>query len=402
MHLVLVGAWPELANRLVGLPARVSLLQLGPDDREAGWVYRYVHVDYTDVAAAVEAATRIHSIDPVDVVVGVRHYALPALAAIASALDVRSVPGPVSSLGFDKASVREQLAATATRPVRFRLCSDQDAVEVFARELGFQAVVKPPIGVAKAGVHVIDGPADVPLAWRHASAAANGPVLVEERLHGPEFSVEVRSVDGTHEVLAVTEKDCSGPPHFLELGHTVPARIDTSALEIEAIRAVEAIGHRTGPSHVEFVFTDDGPAVTEINRRMGGDRIFELLVLATGRDPMRETLLDALGEPHEHREIPRRGAAIRFLTAPFTGRAPELPGDLALPPEVVRVHYTPGAEIRPATTNDERIGYVIAVAENAEKAAHAAEIARAELLERLVKVADPPPCPSPRTLPQSG
>ncbi|SDW74836.1 Biotin carboxylase [Amycolatopsis xylanica] len=394
MHLLMVGAWPELANRLVGLPARVSLLQPGPDGREADWVYRYVPVDYTDVAAAVEAATRIHAADPVDVVVGVRHYALPALAAIATALGVRSVPGPVGSLDVDKAGVRELLAATATRPVRFRLCASESAVMDFARELGFQAVVKPPIGVAKAGVHAIEGPEDVPGAWRHASAAANGPVLVEERLRGPEFSVEVRSVDGDHEVLAVTEKECSGPPHFLELGHTVPARIDTSALEIEAIRAVEALGHRTGPSHVEFVFTDDGPAVTEINRRMGGDRIFELLVLATGRDPMRETLLDALGEPHEHREIPRRGAAIRFLTAPFPGVAPELPSDLVLPPEIVRVHYAPGVEVAPPTTNGDRIGYVIAVAENAEKAAHAAEIARAELLERLVKVADPPPCRS--------
>ncbi|MFD8492733.1 ATP-grasp domain-containing protein [Amycolatopsis sp. NPDC059657] len=393
MHLLMVGAWPELANRLVGLPARVSLLQPVPDGREADWVYRYVHVDYTDVAAAADAAARIHAVDPVDVVVGVRHYALPALAAIATALGVRSVPGPVSSLAVDKAGVRELLAATATRPVRFQLCASESSVLDFARELGFQAVVKPPIGVAKAGVHVIDGPADVPAAWRHASAAARGPVLVEERLRGPEFSVEVRSVDGHHEVVAVTEKDCSGPPHFIELGHTVPARIDTSTLETEAIRAVDAIGHRTGPSHVEFVLTGDGPAVTEINRRMGGDRIFELLVLATGRDPMRETLLDALGEPHEHREIPRRGAAIRFLAAPFTGPAPALPDDLVLPPEIVRVHYSPqpGATIGPPTTNDERIGYVLAVADNAEKAAHAAEIARSELLDRLVKVADPPP-----------
>lgn len=393
MHLLLVGAWPELANRLVGLPARVSLLQLGPDGREADWVYRYVQVDYTDVTAAVDAATRIHAVDPVDVVMGVRHFALPALAAIATALDLPSVPGPVSSLNVDKAGVRELIAATAVRPVRFRLCATESEVADFARELGFQAVVKPPVGVAKAGVHAIDGPADVSAAWRHASAAASGPVLVEERLRGPEFSVEVRSVNGEHEVLAVTEKSSSGPPHFIELGHTIPARIDTGALETEAVRAIDAIGHRTGPSHVEFVYTDQGPAVTEINRRMGGDRIFELLVLATGRDPMRETLLNALGEPQEHRLTAQRGAAIRFLTSPISGPAPDLPRDVVLPPETVRVRYSPkpGTEIGQPTTNDERIGYVMTVAETAEKAAHAAEIARTELLGALVKVADPPP-----------
>ncbi len=390
MHLLVVGAWPELANRLFGLPARVSLLQPAGSGagRESGWVYRYVEVDYTDVGAAVDAASRIHAADPVDVVVGVRHFALPALEAIATALGVPSVPGPVSSLRVDKAGVRELIAATATRPVRHRLCATEGEMGAFVRELGFRAVVKPPVGAGKDGVCAIADPGDVPAAWRHASSMANGRVLVEEWVRGPEFSVELRSVNGEHDVLAVTEKCLSSLPHFVETGHTIPARINeelAGALGAEAIRAVAAIGHRTGPSNVEFVQTEDGPAVIEINRRMAGDRIFELLVLATGRDPMRETLLDALGAPPEHRAVPRRGAAIRFLSAPYAGPAPELREDVVKSPELVRVHYSakPGEVIGPPKTNDERIGYVVTVAETADQAAHAADVARSEVLDLL-------------------
>ena len=231
MHLLLVGAWPELANQLVALPARVSLLQQpkSVDAREQEWAHRYVEVEYGEVDAAVAVAERIHHEDPVDVVVGFREFALPAVAAN---------------------------------------------------------------------------------------------------------------------------------------------------------------GHRTGPCHVELILTDEGPAIVEINRRLGGDRIWELVRLATGRDIMAESLWDAAGAEPPLIGTRSAAAAIRFLTpaGPATV-ADELPRDAAIGvPGFLRGVISvpgPGAEVEPASSSLGRFGYVLVSAADAESAAAAAEQAQARVLGKL-------------------
>ncbi|GII77025.1 carboxylase [Sphaerisporangium rufum] len=393
MHMLLVGAWPELANQLVGLPARVSLLQQpkSVDGREQEWAHRYVEVEYGEVDAAVAVAERIHHQDPVDVVVGFREFALPAVAAIARALDLPSVPGPVDTLGLDKAEVRDLIRDGAARVVRHRVCRTEQDVHGFAAEAGFPLILKPAGGAGSIGVHAVRDAAGLADAWRHASAAAAGAaVLAEELVTGPEYSVETRSAGGRHEVVAVTEKLTTGAPHFVEVGHLVPARLPARVAETlgaEALRAVAATGHRTGPCHVELILTGEGPAIVEINRRPGGDRIWELVRLATGRDIMAESLWDAAGaEP----PIGTRSAAaaIRFLTPTGPATVAEvLPRDAAIGvPGFLRGVISvpgPGAEVEPASSSLGRFGYVLVAGADAESAAAAAEQARARVDEEL-------------------
>jgi biotin carboxylase len=157
VHMLLVGAWPELANQLVALPARVSLLQQpkSVDAREREWAHRYVEVEYGNVDAAVAVAERINREDPIDVVVGFREFALAAVAAIARALDLPCVPGPVETLGQNKAQVRELLRGSAARAVRHRLCATVGDVAEYAKEIGFPLIIKPVTGAGSVGVHAV-------------------------------------------------------------------------------------------------------------------------------------------------------------------------------------------------------------------------------------------------------
>ncbi|ADB33074.1 protein of unknown function DUF201 [Kribbella flavida DSM 17836] len=380
-HLLLVGAWPELAAQLVGLPARVTLLQL--DDMPGGsdltpyarCAHRFAAAPWSDRERILEVAEGIQSVDPVDVVAGYGEFALAAVQAIARRLGIRSVPDPATGGGQDKAGQRVLLAQGGCRPVRNRICPDPAAARQFGTQYGYPIIVKPVAGNGSLGVFAVAGPEDVERGWRWAADAGLGRVLAEELLTGREYSVELRSVDAAHDVMMVTEKLNSGPPHFVETGHIMPARLaaaELRAVSTEAVRALRAIGHTDGPTHVELILTSDGPAVVEVNRRLGGDRLWELLQLSTGRNVLRQTLLDAVGEPDGDHPAGGTGAAcIRFLhgdAAMFAAGLPEPPtAEMVVPPGVVRFRWEP-------TTYHRRLGYVLSRGATAEEAEAAAAV----------------------------
>ncbi|MFF0268370.1 acetyl-CoA carboxylase biotin carboxylase subunit family protein [Kribbella sp. NPDC004536] len=373
-HLLLVGAWPELAARLVGLPGRVTLLQL--DGMPGGydlapyqrWAAGLRVARWDQPAEILETAAAVHRRDPLDVVAGYGEFALPAVAAISAQLGIRSVPGPADQRP-GKSAQRELLAAGGCRPVRHRLCSDPAEVRAFAAT--GPIVLKPDLGNGSLGVFAVDRAEQAEEGWRWVHAAGLGAVLAEERLSGPEFSVETRSVAGRHEALMVTEKFTSGPPHFVEVGHLMPARGDVDELRTEALRALTALGHVDGPAHVELMLTDDGPKVVEVNRRLGGDRIWELLQLSTGVDVLRQVLLDALDPSTDPvGRAARAAAAIRFVHGDRELFADGLP---AQPPDpidaldgLIRWRWEP-------TTYHRRLGYVLTYGADPTEAAGIAE-----------------------------
>jgi biotin carboxylase len=371
VHLLLAGAWPELANQLVGLPATVTLLELkgmpGGSElvREARWAHRHVVAQWNSRAAVITEAETVHAEDPVTVVAGFGEFTLPAVSWTARALRVPSVPGPADSLGSDKAAVRTVLNRGGCRPVRFQVCDTVADAAEFADRHGLPVVLKPAAGNGSLGVHAVENPDTLQTAWDHATASGLGAVLAEEMLVGPEYSVETRSVDGAHEVVAVTEKSTTGSPHFVETGHLVPARLNPTAgaaIGAEAIRALDAIHHQLGPCHVEVIVSRNGPAVVEINRRLGGDRIWELVQLATGRNLMRDSLLDATGIAHQPVGATGGAACIRFLTGTDVGFDPPV----ASAPGLVRLRWEP-------TTYHHRLGYVITRTEHPDDAVRSAD-----------------------------
>jgi cysteine synthase A len=197
----------------------------------------------------------------------------------------------------------------------------------------------------------------------------SGQVLVESLLAGPEFSVETFTLaSGRTEVLGITTKHLSPPPLFVEMGHDFPSVLESAAaarLTGAVLAALQAVGYDCGPAHTEIRLTPDGgPVVVEINPRLAGGMIPELVRLALGVDLV-EALFDHLSDrPVDLRSTRDEWASIRFLTASRHGRLAAVAGlqearQLATVGEV-NVSVGPGAEVRPAEEATHRLGYVIA------------------------------------------
>jgi cysteine synthase A len=191
--------------------------------------------------------------------------------------------------------------------------------------------------------------------------------LVEEYLTGPEISVETFGWQGTTHLIGITEKSVTGEPYFVEHRHIFPADlppdVETSVRDMVR-RALGAVGLRLGAAHTEIRLTAGGPMLVEINARLAGGMIPELIRIATGIRMLDQQLRVFAGMPPVLAGDTRRYAGIQFLLADRPGVLVGVHGTerAAVVPGVERVAVTGqvGAAVRPARNAYDRLGYVLA------------------------------------------
>lgn len=110
----------------------------------------------------------------------------------------------------------------------------------------------------------------------------DGKILIEQVLAGGvEYSIECLSYKGTHQIIQVTQKDSSGPPYFVELGHHQPGKMDTEArkkLDLAIPEILDLTGVQNSLSHVEVKVIEGEIYFIELGARAGGDRIADTLL----------------------------------------------------------------------------------------------------------------------------
>lgn len=364
---------------------------------------RTVTVDTSDEDALWAAVRTLEDGATVAGVLTSSEYYVPTAAALAYRL---GLPGPSADAVRacrDKAEQRRALTGAGVGSADFAAVSEVTGALAAARSIGLPVVVKPVQGSGSLGVRLCT---DLDEVAEHAgtllSATVNergitapGRILVEEYLTGPEFSVEVF---GTEAVVTVAKH--VGPlPAFVETGHDVPAALTGEqeiALRETAVRAVRALGLGWGAAHVELRLTGTRTAqVIEVNPRLAGGMIPELVRRACGIDLVRAQVLAALGAAPELERTGHARASIRFLTCDRDGilapsaalheavdRARTVPGTVE-----ALLYRAPGEPVGPAEDFRGRVGHVIAVADRSGRAAEAADRGVA-LLGEAVSYAD--------------
>ncbi|EHR51360.1 biotin carboxylase [Saccharomonospora marina XMU15] len=327
-------------------------------------------------------------------------YYVATAAAIARHL---GLPGPdpdAVRACQDKSRQRRLLAAAGVPVPHSVLAQDVEGAVVATADLGHPVVLKPPRGSGSLGVRLCAGVAETAdHAAELTSAVVNERgiavqpgVLVEQYVRGTEYSVEVFG----NTAVVVVRKYLGPLPEFVELGHDLPAALDSvgeTRLKDCAVRSVRALGLGWGAAHVELRMDGEEIRVMEVNPRLAGGMIPELTHQALGIDLVGAQVQAALGRRPTLIAGPRRGAAIRFLTA-------EAPGVLAdgmtttaalsaarrVPGVVAAVLYrAPGERVVPAKDFRGRLGHVIAVTDQTS-----AGLAADEGRQALAAVLDTP------------
>lgn len=243
-------------------------------------------VSVPDTAPAsiwADLAEAVHRIDPFDHVVSFSETDQDKVPVIAERLALRPAHSALTvERVYDKLAMRQALAAEGLDDTLSAAVSCLDDVRSFADRHGYPVILKPRAGTASVGVSFVARPADLEAAYSWAFDSEqpwNGELVVEQFLHGAEYSVECFSECGEHVVVAVTQKS-RGDVHFVESGHVLPAPVSSALgrqLAEFVTASLTALGVTTGPTHTEVIVTESGPRMVETHVRLGGDEIPELI-----------------------------------------------------------------------------------------------------------------------------
>ncbi|MEV8443763.1 ATP-grasp domain-containing protein [Actinosynnema sp. NPDC051121] len=336
-----------------------------------------VVVDTTDLAAMVAACARLGDVTGVTTS---SELAVERAAELARAVGVPHPPVGAVRAARDKGRLRALLRDAGPPGPDFEVARAADEAVAAASRIGYPVVVKPSRGTGSAGVRLCRTDAEVKAAVEDLDAVVAGSadvaVLVESYLDGPEFSVE--TFDG--EPVVVVGKHLSAHPHFVELGHDLPARVSSAQRRAVAAGAVEtlwALGLRWGAAHVELRLTSGGPRVVEVNPRLAGGMIPAAVAAGFGVDLVDAVVAKAAGLDVGRVEASAAGeAAIRFAVAGQDGVVTGVTGvERALRvPGVERIVVTApvGTAVHVRGSFQDRLGCVVATGSGAAAAAERA------------------------------
>lgn len=222
-----------------------------------------------------------------------------------------NLPGNSVEGGFagkNKYEMRKRVSTVSSiRQPKFELYQD-------GKDYSFPIIVKSVDACGKRGVSLVRDKAEFEVALNLAQDnSSDGSALIEEYLcGGQEYSIECLSSGSIHDVVQYTEKESSGPPHFVEIAHHQPAAL-TDEMKSRIKQAVsdvlDVLGLTCGMAHFEMKIIDNELYFIEVGARHGGDHIGDTLtLLSTDCDYFRQAILCALGE-YQHQEVNCKGYA---------------------------------------------------------------------------------------------
>lgn len=293
------------------LNALVNLLPVG-SEHSLRLANEIVEVDTTDVDKLLELIQKLPN--KPDAVLTFSQPFTSITAQLAKRLGLRGACPAAVEIGRNKSRARGVLSEKGVDNTKFKVCAPEELMSA-ARLIGFPLVVKPNKGQGSLNVKICDSIEDV--LHYQSNLKNNGPqsisseLLVEEFLDGPLFSIESFTFSKeSHMTWGISDRVLS--QNGVEVGASFPIHHPMGALMIElAHRSLDAIGFDFGPSHVEVILTPSGPKIVELNLRVGGSGMTQIMDRALDRSICLDIIRYHCGESVE-KEIKSSRAAAWF------------------------------------------------------------------------------------------
>ncbi|RWH49660.1 MAG: ATP-grasp domain-containing protein [Mesorhizobium sp.] len=249
-----------------------------------------------------------------------------AYAAAGELCRLFGLPGPnpgAIQRCCDKFTQRQLLAQAGVPVPAYRLAADTTDVESSAKELGLPVILKPAVGIGSLGVRLCR---DLDELAEHTNYLLGGKhiwrssprMLVEEFAQGPQYLSETMG----HRVIGIGTADFGSPPHFVYNQWTFPALLaddEHQRIVDVSLRCLQALDLGWGPTEIELRWTNRGPVVIEVNPRLAGAPVPQLVQLAYGVDLVTEHIRLVIGDEWNLRKKHSQVAAARFLVPDLDG-----------------------------------------------------------------------------------
>ncbi|NMB65800.1 MAG: ATP-grasp domain-containing protein, partial [Spirochaetes bacterium] len=333
-----------------------------------------------DIEGSVRVAKKQHEITPISGVLTVGTDASATVAAVANALNLPGIKFEDAIAATNKIKMRTRFFEHGVRsPHFFPVWSLSDAKKA-CKVLGFPVVIKPSDNMGARGVVRIDNKNQIADAFAFAkSASPSGELIIEEFMEGHELSIDAVVFNGEVTFTGIADRIIEYPPHFVETGHTMPSQLPKEVQDsaCEVMKAgIKALGIHLGCAKGDIKITKDGPKIGELAARLsGGFMSAYTYPLSTGVNLMRAAIEVALGQEPGNLEPLYNRVSIERAIITKPGIVKKICGvEEALKiPGIAEIFITvkPGDKVKKPTSNVEKAGHIIAVADTLKEAEEA-------------------------------
>lgn len=195
----------------------------------------------------------------------------------ANRLGLKSVSNTESpAIIRDKSKVREALDTKGIRNVKWAVSSLDN--EIVSSPIGYPCIVKPVDGSASWDVRKIENDNELQNALKSQKERTNygrgvlpkRKALFEEEIIGEIYSIE-GFVDGSNiEVWGYNDRMMVPPPYYYEVGSTFFLEEPNEGIKDYCMEVLKATQYDYGPFHLEFIVSNKGAILVELNPRLIG------------------------------------------------------------------------------------------------------------------------------------
>jgi biotin carboxylase len=309
------------------------------------------------------------------------------VAWVAERLGLPGVPYEGALNASDKERMRRSFQAAGIPTPEFVILKSPPEKD-FSLPFPYPGVVKPVDNMGGRGCRRIDSPEELEAAVADALRfSRSGRVIVEEYLDGPEFSVDALIYQDEIAICGLADRHIFFPPFFIEMGHTMPATLDSGSVESllaafkDGVRALGLSGeNRFGAAKGDLKLTSQGPRIGEIAARLSGGYMSGWTYpYASGVEVTRGAILAALGRSPGNLSPARSWTSAERAFISIPGKVRSIHGiDEARAMRWVKdlfLRAEPGGRVAFPENNVTKCGNVITAAPDRETAVASAEAA---------------------------
>ncbi|MDF2557907.1 MAG: ATP-grasp protein [Bacillales bacterium] len=294
----------------------------------------------------------------------------------------------------DKTRIRQALIKHPSNPF-YMVYNGQDSIESILQECKphFPLILKPPVSHGSKDVFQINSDEEFYDKIDFLRKKYKSSILIEQFISGTQYIVEVLVHKGVITIVAIIEQELN--KNFVVTGYAYPAIMseeDMQKLEDCVKSILETLELQTGSCHLEMRLSDGQWKLIEINPRMSGGAMNQIIYEGSGINLAKETIKLYLGEEPKVEYKPLQNVFAQFITVNTKGKLKMITGRIRASKyrgvKKVSVYARKGMIVRPPKSMGLRYGYVIASSSNAETAKAISKKAAKEIKFHLDPVAD--------------
>lgn len=286
-------------------------------------------IDTTDADAVIATARKLNPVG----IINPTDYWTDLSLRLASEFNLPSqAPQGVRNCR-DKSALRNILYDAGLSSGRAIMVDQNTDRTALAAELSRPAILKDRSGTGSRNVWLVENADDLNGALDEAFSQPDArPLTLEPYFRGTLYSAETVSSGGEMRMYALSGRLMSPEPKFTEEAVITP--LDCPEAEFQKIsdwisQVLTAVGYSDGMAHTEFMMTADGFEIVEINTRIGGTLLGELVCRSYDENIYQAFLELALGRRPALLDVALNGGdryAVKLLYPPYAGRLQKVTG----------------------------------------------------------------------------